>query len=330
MIGRLCRAAVACALALSCGASFASSYAVIFNGGGYDWTYNYWPFYNETKRLYCTLTGDYGYLDENVFVLQSDGLSTGADRRYLDDAGNRSARNSPIDIDGDGDTDVYGPGTQAALLDVFSSLSSRITPDDFFLFACLDHGAKDGNLATSHQYIVPWHYGSGWDDHIQDAELDAWCDQYIAASNQVYLFGQCYSGGFINDLQQAGRIIFASSEYNKVSYCEAYAPSSDEDYMGFVRAWWQAIDLDEGGAPNPDADGNDDGYVTMDEAWAYALANDPFYQHPEYPETPQFSDLAGLASRISLTGAIPEPATVILFCLGAARLALLRRRARGG
>ena len=72
-------------------------YAVLMNGG-HSAGSNHVRYWNDLSNIYITLVDVYGFLDENIIVLCSDGLDPGADQS--------NGQNSDPDLDGDGDEDI--------------------------------------------------------------------------------------------------------------------------------------------------------------------------------------------------------------------------------
>lgn len=304
--------AVGILVAIAAAAHGHTRYAVLFAGGAPDWSGNEPAFFYETCRLYTTLTTDYGYAPGNVRVLFSDGLSHGLDALRRDDNGTEFAVDSPWDLDGDGEPDIYGPATQTALQSVLADLASLCDPEDLFLFWTLGHGATDGGVS----YIMPWG-GQDFGDMVSDAELAAWTGA-LAAETQIFVLGECGAGGFIEELGGPGRIVSVATDAYGYTFWTDYSPSGLDTYE-FVYRWWQAVDLDAGGACNPEADTNGDGRISMREAFIYARNHD-VYAGPN-GERPAWDDVSGIGDRVFLGGYIPEPSVSLLTILG---LGLLR------
>ena len=93
----------------------------------------------------------------------------------------------------------------------------------------------------------------------------------ICANTIVVIPQQCFSGGFIEDLSKSQRVIFTNSGEEEVSY------TSFTDGLLDALMWCDGVD----------ADTNNDGCVSMVEAFNYAADYDNYY-HPEI--TPEFDD----------------------------------------
>lgn len=84
-----------------------NDYAIIINTGR-DVTNNHDYYWNDCSEIYKLLMVC-GYDRNNIYVLMSDGKSTGQDMNM----GNGVYQDSPRDLDGDGADDVSEPATSA-------------------------------------------------------------------------------------------------------------------------------------------------------------------------------------------------------------------------
>ena len=110
----------------------------------------------------------------------------------------------------------------------------------------------------------------------------------------------CFSGGFVNDIVNMNSTVprVVSTAANDMEYSWAMPP--DYVYDTYVFHWTAAIEwMDAYGNP-VDADTNNDGEITMDEAYQYALAMDQDDENPQYGEWP-----AGYGATLTMTGSGP-------------------------
>lgn len=242
-------------------------WAVIINGG-MDYIHNHERYWNHISGLYRALIGIYNYQENHIIVLNSDGTNLGNDR-HLNSGGYDS---SPQDLDGDGDNDIDFSATRTNIHTVFQNLSNTIQSSDNVFIYTTDHG---GQTSGNDVYLVLW------GEVITDAQFAAEVN-LLNAANISLTFVQCFSGGFIDNIAGTNRVITtATTAYQPANSASPY------NYSEFTYHWISAI---AGATPDNhttvDADSNDDGYVSFQEAFTYAYSHDIFSPSTE---TPQFS-----------------------------------------
>ena len=245
-------------------------YAVIVNGGRNKLT-NHERYWNDCAFLYRTLRHTYHIPQRNVTVLMSDGGAKEDDMIRADGWGFRS---SPTDLDGDGQPDVDNPAKREILVSVLYDLSKKLTTDDHLFLFIVDHGGSTDHQSDS--FIWLWN-----DEKMEDYALALLLRLFNVASMNI-LMGQCYSGGFMEELAREGRVMSTSCCGNEQSWA-----SPNHKYDEFVYHWICAINgADETGHPvNADADNN--GEVSMAEAFEYARSHDRANETPQYASWPE-------------------------------------------
>ena len=245
-------------------------YAVLINGGRNKLT-NHERYWNDCSFLYRTLSQTYRIPKRNITVLMSDGGDPEEDMLRADARGFAS---SSVDLDGDGWDDVDYPATEQALAFVFVNLSRKMTTDDHLFVFIVDHGGSKDQEHDS--YIWLWN-----DQQLSDKHLSLLLNQFNIGSFNI-LMGQCYSGGFIDDLAREGRIMTTACSGSEQSWT-----NPDKPYDEFVYHWTCAINgSDETGQP-VDADTDGDGEVSMAEAFEYARYHDRVNETPQYVSLPE-------------------------------------------
>ena len=258
-------------------------FAVIVSGG-MNKLMNHERYFNDCAFLYSTLRRDCHLERDHIFVLMSDGGAPGDDM-MVDDANGFCS--SPDDLDGDGQRDVFLAATMDNLLDVMDRLYKRLTSDDHLFLFLIDHGGYFDLAGDS--YLWLWG-GDILTDHMLGLILNG-----FPTSSVNIVMGQCYSGGFIDNLQGDGRVIATACRSDELSW-----KCPDRVYDEFVYHWTCAIaGHDEEGMPI-DADADGDGQVTMDEAFSYARQHDRCDETPQYSSTP--ADLGGRWSFPAMMG----------------------------
>jgi hypothetical protein len=241
-----------------------NEYAVIINGG-IDSTMNYIRYWNDCAAIYSTLVNVYGYNRNNIYVLMSDGTNPAKDRNtYF------GYDSSPLDLDGDGTNDIQYAATRTNVISVLNSLSSTLTADDDLFIYTMDHGGRQNN----NSYLCLWN-----NEKIFDFEFASYLANIHAKSINICM-GQCYSGGFIDDLSNSKYVIATACKSNEFSYALDYW------YDAFVYYWTAAV---AGAYPNgtsANADTNNDGYISMREAFDFASYMDNANETPQYSSSP--------------------------------------------
>jgi len=240
-------------------------YAVLMNGG-YNKSNNHVRYWNDLSNIYITLVDVYGYKDENIFVLCSDGLDPTPDQS--------NNQNSDPDLDGDGDNDIMYSCIYSNIQLVFSQLQSMLTVDDQLFVFTTDHGSSNGGWST---YLNLWNMQSLTDDQLESM-VDA-----LPQCDMTFTMEQCYSGGFEDDLTVLpGRVFSSACAYNELSW----AMPPDYLYDTYVFFWTAAVKGEDAYGVPCNADLNGDNLVSMHEAFLYAEAHDFSAETPQYGSNP--------------------------------------------
>jgi hypothetical protein len=257
-------------------------WALIVNGG-WDMANNHIRYWGDISNMYCALVQTYGYLEDHIIVCNSDGVSSGVDRS--------DGTDSPRDLDGDGDDDIDYAGTYTGLTSAILEFKD-LTQDDFFFFFASNHGEQTGP-DTCDAELCLWNYGA-----ITDADFAARVDSTINAAIKVYVFEQCYSGGFVDDLDRVNEVVITAARCDESSYdgITPVDPVSGQNYFDeFAYEWTAAVRgcFADSVPAQPwicgtpcDADSNGDGRVDMVEAFNWAVAHDGSGDDPRFGENP--------------------------------------------
>jgi hypothetical protein len=215
------------------GTAMADNYGVIFSGG-VDKYNNHTRYYEETHRIWDIMTGTLGYDVDKVYVLAADGLSTDDDQRvsagvYID-----SDWNDIVTAGGNIDA-----GTSANLETTLENLEDIMGADDCFHFWSFDHGYNE-TYRSDPPTPATLDLGGlcAWDptrtDYlIADDEFAKWVEP-INAYAESYVFGQCFAGDMVDDLNiVAGENRFAAWA------ADWYEPSYGK---GWVDVWADALE----------------------------------------------------------------------------------------
>lgn len=254
-------------------------YAVIINGG-IDYNNNYIRYWNDCAAIYSTLIYVYGYDRNHIYVLMSDGTSPNIDRNTYN-----GFDSSPLDLDGDGTNDIQYAATRTNVISVLNQLSNTLTTENNLFIYTMDHG----DIYNNNSYLCLWN-----NERLYDYEFASLLSNINAYSINICM-GQCHSGGFIDDLSNNKYVIATACKYNEVSNALNYS------YDAFVYYWTAAV---TGAYPNgitANADTNNDGYISMREAFNFAETNDSENETPQFDYTPSGTD-----RRLNLFMEIPD------------------------
>ena len=245
-------------------------YAVLVNGGRNRLT-NHERYWNDCAFLYRTLRQTFHIPKRNITVLMSDGGKPEED--MLRDDG-RGFKSSPIDLDGDNQSDVEYPATREMLVNAMFTLSRQLTTDDHLFLFIVDHGGSTDRLSES--FVWLWN-----DNKLEDYTLASLLGLYHVGSVNV-LMGQCYSGGFIDNLMRNGLVIATACSGDEQSWV-----SPDRPYDEFIYHWTCAVNGADTEGNTIAADADSDGQVSMAEAFEYARSHDRVNETPQYCSWPQ-------------------------------------------
>ena len=191
---------------------------------------------------------------------------------------------SDPDLDGDGDDDVGYSATKANIATVFNDLQTTLgTGDHLFIFTT-DHGGPEAEPHDDMNVVL-----NLWGETITDNEFTAEVDKISSTVPIMITMEQCFSGGFIDDIIPAGfsgqdRVIATAANASEFSYGDT-----------FSTLWISAVAGHDKSGTAVDADVDDNGKVSMQEAFNYAKDNDDRAEHPQFGETP-----AGIGSSLAL------------------------------
>lgn len=261
-------------------------YAVIISGGGCMYS-NWERYWNDCSAIYQVLINVYGYSKQNIYVLMADGTNPNIDRHMNDG----TYESSPLDLDGDGLADIQYDATRSSITSVFNTLSNILTEeDDLFIFTT-DHGDRiDGN----HVVMCLWN-----GEIFHDYEFASYLNNLSPKQINICM-EQCYSGGFIDNISRNNVVISTACRYDEESHAR-----QDLLYDEYVYHWISAVAGETPSGVLVDADNNNDGHVSMIEAFEYANYNDATYESPQYNSTPSLlGDITNLMGTylFSITG----------------------------
>ncbi|MFH1862281.1 MAG: C13 family peptidase, partial [bacterium] len=259
----------------------------VLGNGGYNSGNNHVRYWNDLSNIYITLVSVYGFADDHIIVLCSDGTDPAVDQS--------NGQNSNPDLDGDGDADIMYSCVLSNVDLVFGQLATQLTVDDKLFVFWTDHGNTNGGWNTLFNL---WNMEEMTDAHFAGL-LDG-----LPQCEIICTFEPCYSGGFLDNVAVAPgpRIASSACTHDQVSW----AMPPDYVYDTYVFHWTAAVKGEDAYGVPVNADYNGDGLVTMDEAYRYAEENDQSNEDPQYAEYP-----IGIGAGISLWPSTSGPFLVV-------------------
>jgi hypothetical protein len=258
-------------------------WAVLMNGG-YNTANNHVRYWNDLSNIYIALTSVYGYLDEQIIVLCSDGLDPAIDQS--------NGQNSDPDLDGDGDDDIMYSCVLSNVDQVFGELADVLTEGSELFIFTTDHGSSISGMSTlfnlwNMEELTDYHFAELL-NNLPDCEI-------------VCTFEPCFSGGFLNDVvvPPGPRIASSACRYDENSYA-----MDNLLYDEYAFYWTAAVTSEDAFGNQVDADYNQDGIITMDEAYVFAESKDTAQEHPQYDDYPE-----GIGTETSLWIETQPPVT---------------------
>lgn len=231
-------------------------YAVLI-AGGWNAANSHLRYWHDLVAMYNILKNA-GYTPANIYVIYADGVAR------------------------DGSIPVNYSATKANISTVFTQLAAKMDALDTLYIMTNDHGdpgtgdpSGDETATHTDESLCIWNQVLMTDD-----EFAAEMNKIQAYDKIIMQMKQCFSGGMIDDATKPNRIIMSSSSATQVSYGRMA-----NDYGEFTFWYFSALTgnkPDGTGAVNADA--NNDGKVSIMEAWNFARS------HDTAPETPFYED----------------------------------------
>jgi hypothetical protein len=172
-------------------------------------------------------------------------------------------------------------------------LPKIMTSEDLLFIFTTNHGRLvDAATQQAGLWFWNWNGGLAW---MHDREFARLINDFLKFKYLIVCMGQCYAGGFIDDLAGNNRVIVTACRHDEPSW----ACDTEGDYDEFLYHWTAAV---RGRTPDGmvvNADTNGDRRVSLREAFLYAE------NHDSRPETPQYYESQpGFGSRLTLAGPI--------------------------
>ena len=248
------------------------TYAIILSGG-VNKLYNYERYWNDCSFIYQTLVNKHGIPKGNIIPIMSDGNNPAADMNCT----MGGFKSQSLDLDFDGIPDISLAATKPNVRKALNSLANKMRKDDHLFVFVIDHGGSDDDISKS--YICLWN-----GERLYDEELALMLKPFTSRLVNVnVVLGQCYAGGFNDNLEMVGCVVASAAQGNESSWACPNIP-----YDEFVYQWTCAVNGATHTGEPVVADGDHNGRVTMQEAFEYAELNDrqKNWETPQYTSTP--------------------------------------------
>jgi len=173
--------------------------------------------------------------------------------------------------------------TKSNIKKVFQKLAQVMTDRDILFVLTFDHG----NHGSGHSYL-----------NVQDGDIrdDDFANNYVGLIQHYYrryfIMQQCFSGGFIDDLENSKTVILTAAKEDQVAHpCDSEEENEHDPYGDYHGEFLFHLEsalrglTPTGKVVNADSDGN--GYVSLKEAFDYAYSWDSW--NPDgnhYPANP--------------------------------------------
>lgn len=247
------------------------TYAIILSGG-INKNANHERYWNDCSFIYQTLVNKYDIPKENIYPIMSDGDDPAVDMRCV----SGGYKSQSLDLDFDGIDEIKLAATKTNVKSTLSTLSNKLNKDDHLFIFVIDHGGTDDYNTNS--YVCLWDY-----ENLYDYELATMLEPFTAKYVNVnVVLGQCFSGGFNDNLKKVGCVVASASTGSESSWS-----CSDIPYDEFVYHWICAVNEATPNKTSIKSDTDKNGRVTMEEAFNYAKVHDRVTdEHPMYTSTP--------------------------------------------
>lgn len=236
---------------------FDDRYAILISGG-IDQRWNFPRYLNDLKLTYATLVEKLNFSKVNIDVFYAGG--------------------DKVDLDADGQSELLKPALQNDIIKEMKKLENLISMGDLLIFVTTNHGSYKDFYYNS--YLDLWNY-----ECLYAAELGELLEN-INSKLQIFVLGQCYSGGFIPHLRADNRVIITASQKDEKSWkCGEGNSVLNADYDEFLYHFWSSIrGMTPAGKPIRLETG---GQTNLKNIFNYARSSDLTPATPQLNETPQ-------------------------------------------
>ena len=260
---------------------------VVIIAGGFNPMSNHMGFYNTSSYLYKTLVKNYNIPKERIFVHLGSG---GYANDMMDDADVPVYKTMPMDLDGDGLSDVHGSSSYYDVWNTFRDLPNHgLDSNSQLLVIIATHGTID---VIRRPCVLMWNGRNPKGHSAYASDLNYWLS-LAPCKVQSIIIASCKGGGLVSKLENPSRVVVSavSEEENATSGFVDEKLGYDTSCNYFLHKWTNAIrGYNYFGEP-VNADQNGDRQISMKEAFDYASEDNFELEHYYYdlPEHPIYS-----------------------------------------
>lgn len=254
--------------------------------GGADPANNHKRYWSDLGLAYHLLRDGAGCPADNIYVLYADGKGRDSDvpvdaaatadnlRAACADMGKRMNGQSTLLVIvsdhgggflypavGEMQPGMYGGSYDANDRDPDDQVSeSKVKVD-------VDSDGKMDSVVGVHQTVILW------GESMPDSQFAAAFDQIPSSAGQLFVFGECFSGGLHYNMRRSGRAVISASGANEFSFSRRQG-----DYDEFLYEFCSAMRGQYPDGTEIKAGSNSD--PTLADIWNWAVKHDDAPEHP--------------------------------------------------
>jgi len=236
-----------------------------------------WGFWADIVSFTNLLADEYCYESDHIYICWCDG--------DLPSLGGCSQYNLSVDLD----SVNFCSATRESVFLAFDDIEARADSNDVLFVYINGHGDCYAS-GSGHAAVCLF------DGYFTDYELGAFIDS-VKCTDKTVVAQTCFCGGLVSEVVEAGGLILTANDYRVAYGIDDIGPDTDCDdpggdagdpeertYCGgnkavihgeFAYHLLNALKSKTVDYQNPvNADRNDDGWITFDEAYAYACSTD--------------------------------------------------------
>ncbi|MBO4813954.1 MAG: T9SS type A sorting domain-containing protein [Muribaculaceae bacterium] len=271
------------------GCDYLDETIVIMIGGGYERANNYLTYWNDCEYFYNVLKNKCN-IDSILFVTffpTSQLRSNQGYELYVNRPQYFNGGNPPYQLMFPNRKDYINEILDIYYLNEDDGFAPYKNSNLIIYISC--HGDIDQN--TNEPYICLWdmsnylEHPTPRDNRLYASELDSIITAF-GARNTTIILQNCFSGAFIEPLQGTGRTIITAASEDGYSW--SLDPQTGLEYNEFSYHLINALNQEDVYGTPVASDTNQNGHISMKEAFLYAQSNDEGDETPMYNSMPEW------------------------------------------